>query len=260
MARSARQQQANGLWHRADLMDMASDVLILGATLALAYAALLWAVRLPFFPLREVVLASRPAQVSVEQIEYAARRVVIGNFFTVDLDAVRQAFEKLPWVRRAQVRRQWPHGIELAIEEHEAAAVWEGRGGDPRLVNTYGEVFSGAANRGLPRLAGPEGTAAEVLGRFREFAAALVQVQRRPAAVALSSRLAWQLTLDDGLVIELGRDQSKAPAAQRLDRFVATYRDLTDRLPGPPAVADLRYPNGFTVRLRGEIPETKSKR
>ncbi len=260
MKRSARQQQGNGLWQRPELMDMASDVLILGATLALAYAALLWAVRLPFFPLREVVLVTRPGQVSAEQLEYAARRAVAGNFFTVDLDAARQAFERLPWVRRAQVRRQWPHGIELAIEEHEAAAVWQGRGVDTRLVNTYGEVFSGTSSRGLPRLSGPEGTAAEVLGRLREFTEALAPVQRRPEAVALSSRLAWQLRLDDGLVVELGRDQSKSPAAQRLQRFVAAYREVIAGLPAAAQVVDLRYPSGFTVRLQGELPESKSKR
>lgn len=260
MARIGRQQQGAGLWHRPELMDMAADVMIMGATLALAYAAVLWAVRLPFFPLREVVVVARPSQLSVEQIEYTARRSVSGNFFTVDLDATRQAFEKLPWVRRAQVRRQWPHGIELAIEEHEAAAVWEGSGSEGRLVNTYGEVFAGATNRGLPRLSGPEGTAAEVLGRFREFAAALATVERRPEVVALSSRLAWQLRLDDGLIVELGRDQSKAPAGQRLLRFVAVHREVMNRLPAAAKVVDLRYPNGFTVRLAGELPESKSKR
>lgn len=239
---------------------MAADVLILGATLALTYAAVLWAVRLPFFPLREVVVVTPPGHVSTEQLEYTARRSVTGNFFTVDIDAARQAFERLPWVRRAMVRRQWPHGIELAIEEHAAAAVWEARGGERRLVNTHGEVFAGTTDRVLPRLSGPEGTAAEVLGRLREFTQALAPLRRRPETVSLSSRLAWQIGLDDGVVLELGRDQSKAPASQRLLRFVATHREVIERIPVDVKVVDLRYPNGFAVRLAAELPENKSNR
>lgn len=259
MARATRIQEGNGLWNRPELMHMVADVLVLAATLALLYAGLLAAVRLPFFPLREVVLVTPPGQATVQQIEYAARSAVTGNFFTVDLDAARQAFEKLPWVRRAQVRRQWPHGIELAIEEHEAAALWQAGRGEARLVNTHGEVFAAAGSADLPRLTGPEGSAGEVLGRFREFAAALAPAQRRPESVVLSSRLAWQLKLDDGVVVELGRDQPKSPAAERLKRFVAVYRDALERLPEAAAVVDLRYPNGFTVRTRAGRPESKSK-
>lgn len=238
---------------------MASDVLILGATLALAYAAVLWAVRLPFFPLREVVLASAPGQVTAEQLEYAARRGVVGNFFTVDLEAAKRAFERLPWVRRAQVRRQWPHGIELVLEEHEAAAQWQSDDGETGLVNTYGEVFSASANRALPRLSGPHGSAGEMLGHFQEFSQALAPMGRRPQAIVLSSRLAWRATLDDGLVIELGRDQSQSPAVSRLARFASVQGKAFQQLPAAVAVVDLRYPNGFSVRTRAAGPESMSK-
>jgi cell division protein FtsQ len=70
--------------------------------------------------------------VTPTQIEYAARSAVAGNFFTVNLDAVRAAFEKLPWVRKAEVRRRWPDGLELAIEEHVAAARWKQADAPPR--------------------------------------------------------------------------------------------------------------------------------
>jgi cell division protein FtsQ len=33
-----------------------------------------------------------------------------GNFFTLDLNTARQAFESVPWVRHASVRREWPNG------------------------------------------------------------------------------------------------------------------------------------------------------
>ena len=42
---------------------------------------------------------------------------------TVSLDQARQVFETMPWVRKASVRRDWPNGIVVAIEEHQAESV-----------------------------------------------------------------------------------------------------------------------------------------
>jgi cell division protein FtsQ len=69
--------------------------------------------------------------------------------------------------------------------------------------------------------------------------------------VHLSAREAWQVRLDDGVVLELGRDQPKHPLAERLDRYVGNYAAakaaVTGRLPTIGTV-DLRYPNGFALR------------
>ena len=43
---------------------------------------------------------------------------------------------------------------------------------------------------------------------------------RKLVDLALSAREAWQLKLDDGIVIMLRRDQEKAPIGERLERFV----------------------------------------
>jgi len=40
------------------------------------------------------------------------------QFFTADLDAVRAAFESVPWVRKAMVRREWPNKLIVTVEEH----------------------------------------------------------------------------------------------------------------------------------------------
>ena len=98
----------------------------------------------------------------------------------------------------------------------------------------------------LPRLSGPEGSAAELLARHAEFNDVLAGIGRRVEAVALSPRRAWQLRLDDGATIELGRDQERHPLTLRLARFVAHYENVRARL-GTVRVADMRYPNGFVI-------------
>jgi cell division protein FtsQ len=237
-----------GLWHRPALLNVISDMLLLGAAAVLGYALVVWVAHRPTFQLREVVVLTPPAQVSTEQLEYAARSAVTGNFFTVDLDQVRDAFEKLPWVRRAQVRRHWPDALELRLEEHQAVAYWTVTGtGDTRLVNRQGEVFVAASNARMPVFSGPEGYAPYLLAEYGRFAEALAPLGHDLVAVGLSAREAWQLTLEDGLVIRLGRDHKDAPAEARLARFVSAYPKALAQRPLQVAIADLRYPNGFAL-------------
>ncbi len=242
---------AEGFWDRPALMNLVSDLLLLFGALALAYAAVLEAVRLPFFPLQQVFVITAPEQVTTTQIEYAARNSLAGNFFTVNLDSVRTSFEKLPWVRKASVRRHWPDGIDVAIEEHVAVARWQNSAGEARLVNNHGEIFAASltgAQNALPLFGGPEGSAPQVLARYYEFKEALAPLSRTPRMVAISAREAWQLRLDDGLVLDLGRDQPKHPLNERLQRFVDSYASAKARVMTTIAVIDMRYPNGFAMR------------
>jgi cell division protein FtsQ len=238
-----------GLWHQPALMNLLADVLIVLAIAGLAWAGLTALQRLPIFPLRSVVLTDMPRQVPVEQVEHVARRAVGGNFFTVDLDAAQTAFEQLPWVRKVVVSRQWPDSLSVTLEEHQAVARWRQMGGEQGLVNSQGEVFSAERPEGVPTLpqwSGPEGSAPEILKRYGEFGGVLARAGRRIDTVTLSSRRAWLLKLDDGVAVELGRDQSEYPLVERLDRFATYYAKLRQRV-GTIRVADMRYPNGFVL-------------
>lgn len=249
-SRPAKQAKpaGDGFWHQPTLLNLVADVLIIAASVAFAWAAVIALQRLPFYPLREVQILGELSQVQRGQLEGATRGVVQGNFFTVNIDATRAAFEKLPWVRRAEVRRQWPDSLELRIEEHVPVARWRGISGEPRLVNSYGEVFAGSVDLPLPLFSGPEGSAAEILARYQEFEVALARVGLHPKVVALSAREAWQVRLDNGLLLDLGRDQAKLPLSDRLARFTEHYPNAIKRSSIQVVAVDMRYPNGFTLR------------
>jgi cell division protein FtsQ len=118
------------------------------------------------------------------------------------------------------------------------------------LVNNEGEVFAAASEKVLPMFAGPEGSAPEVLARYREFEQALAKVGRRPETLVLSRREAWQVKLDDGLLVELGRDEAKHPLSERMARFAAFYRQAVERTQvAAGGIVDMRYPNGFALRV-----------
>lgn len=256
--KKTRKTTPDGFWEQPALMNLTADTLIVAASLGLAWAAMMAVQRLPFFPLHELVVSTPLVQVQRVQIEQTSRSAVKGNFFTVDLDSARAEFEKLPWVRHAEVRRQWPDGLVLNIEEHKAVAQWRQADGELQLVNSYGEVFSGESSEALPVFAGPEGSAPQVLARFKEVGAALTPISLRPVSIALTARQSWQVRLDNGDVLELGRDDAaKNPLGERLARFAQYYREAASRSQISVAVFDMRYPSGFTLRpLRSDKGNT----
>ena len=252
---------SDGFWQRPTMMNLVADGLFVTGGFLLIWSAVIYLQQLPAFSLRHVVVVSTTPQVSRQQIEYVAKTAITGNFFTVDLAATRAAYQALPWVRKAEVRRIWPDVLELTIEQHQAVAHWTPHEDEPRLVNSYGEVFVASLDAAdesiqLPIFDGPEGSAPRLLERFNEFKSGLVTIARVPTAVWLSPRDAWRLTLDDGVRLELGRDQVKHPVTERLARFVASYPIARARMNATPQaplqVVDMRYPNGFALRAGGK--------
>jgi len=72
--------------------------------------------------------------------------------------------------------------------------------------------------------------------------------------LALTPRRAWQITTNNGIVIELGRVDMQ----QRLEKFASVYNSTIVGLNKKISYADLRYPNGFAVRKPTEsinVPE-----
>ena len=214
------------------------------ALLAACFGALYWLLMPQRFPVNAVEIKGPLKNTTRAEIEVALPRAA-GNFFAVDLAEVRAAVERLPWVRHVAVRRVWPGRLEVAVEEHVALARW-GTGDEmSALVNLQGEKFYAKTRETLPSFVAPAGTAAEVARRYRRFSEIVAPLGTRVERVVLSARHAWQLRLANGVHVMLGRDGDMAEA--RLRKFVEAY---------PAASAgkkyeyvDLRYPNGFALRL-----------
>ena len=240
------------MWDRPDILNRLASALYGVAVVLALFAAGAALVHLPLFPLREVRIVAAPVHVTAEQVEAIVKRDLRGNFFTVDLAAARAAFEKVPWVRRAQVRRFWPDRLDVRFEEHVAYARW----GSSGLVNTHGEVFEGSYDGRLPVFAGPESSAKEIAIQYEYFRRALAAIGQEPAEVRVSRRRAWQVRLASGLTLELGREHIEA----RLARFIANYERTLANLERPLVHVDLRYSNGFAVRIPELRPDKTPRR
>lgn len=211
---------------------------VLAAGVWLAHAAAPWFNR-PVQALRvDGVLAHlQPAQIA------AAAAVTPGApLFSVELDGVRDRVEALPWVARARVARVWPDRIAVRVWEREPVARW----GETGLVDTQGQPFTPIAADlpdGLPRLAGPDARAGEVLAAYDRLSAVLRGSDFAPAGLRLDARGAWTLVASDGIELRLGEDDPISKTGLILG---AVSRTLAGKL-GEVAYIDLRYPNGFAV-------------
>ena len=230
------------MWDDETLLHRMTRVAIWGVAGLLLWAALVMASRMSMFDLHEIDILGAQ-HVTMNQAQLVIRQHVSGNFFSVDLAAVRTLFIKLPWVRDASVRRRWPDGLAVTLEEHQPLTRWN----DDALLNSNGEIFKAASNLNLPRLSGPTGSEPEVLQMWRDFSRIVAPIHHVPVSVTLNDRRSWSLLLDNGIAIKLGRDQ----VAWRLARWVSLYPAMLAQLNAPVTAVDLRYPQGFAVRLLG---------
>jgi cell division protein FtsQ len=160
------------------------------------------------------------------------------------LDEVRAAARRVPWVRDATVRRSFPDTVEIRFIAHQALARWN----EAQLVSPQGELFTAEEPTALPRFRGPDGAAAEMAREYPRLAATLAPVGSAIAELRLTARGAWQVALESGLVLELGRGE----VVERAERFATAWPQLVAQ--GTQSRhADLRYPNGFALRMTTAI-------
>jgi cell division protein FtsQ len=254
------------MWHDVRALNATTNTLLGLLALSVLASAVWWVAQRPMFTLKviriEGVEGSELRRVNPLTVRSAAVPRIKGNFFTANLDSVRLAFESVPWVRKAAVRREWPNQLTVTIEEHQPLGIW---GEDGKLLSVKGDVFTAnlaeAEEDGeLPEFAGPEGSEKEVLARFRELQSWFAPVKLAPESVQLSGRYAWTVRMNNGMTVELGREQTRTTLKDRVDRLVGIYPQLMARLQDGIDSVDMRYPNGLALKADGLVFKRDSKK
>ncbi|RMX04054.1 FtsQ-type POTRA domain-containing protein [Corticibacter populi] len=242
------------------LMNATASVVFTGVFLLLCAAAVGWALRNPAFAIARVEVFGNPQHSNALALRANVLPQLQGNLFTLNLAAARQAFEQMPWVRSATLRRAFPNTLQVQLEEHQPVALWEDETGSA-MVNSFGEVFE--ANRGevehenLPRLAGPQEQSAQVLAMYRDLLPQFAGLPVHPAALYLTPRGNWQMYLSNGAQLELGAGEP-VEVGQRLAHFLQSLPEALaplGRSMNGLEYADLRHGNGYAMRLRGVVTD-----
>ncbi|MSR00561.1 MAG: FtsQ-type POTRA domain-containing protein [Gammaproteobacteria bacterium] len=197
-------------------------------------------------PITNVAIQGRFQRVSPLEIEKIVRtKLHNAGLVSVQLDDVKAAVKTLPWVDTVTVARVWPRGIEVGITEQVAFARWGARG----LLNSRGTLFikeSEFIPPELPQLSGPSGAAEVVAQRYTAMQGRLIEGGLRLVALRLNERGSWEIDLDSGVSVRLGRRQVE----ERFARFVAAALKVVIERGTDVAYVDMRYTNGFAVGWR----------
>ncbi|TXI74589.1 MAG: FtsQ-type POTRA domain-containing protein [Limnohabitans sp.] len=234
---------------------VASLMLTLFVLVCLA-SGLWWVLRHPSFALQLITVEGEVSRNNALTLKTNVVPQLNGNFFTLELERARQAFEAVPWVRSAVVHREFPNRLRVRLQEQHPVALW-GEEGSSTLVNEQGQVFE--ANLGeveadaLPRLKGPVSQSQQVLAMYQTLRPVLQGADMDMDELELSPRGSWKVVTSQGVTIELGRGQPQALTALLQD-FLRTLPQITSRYGRTPkslAAADLRHKDGYALRLQG---------
>ncbi|WP_428848411.1 cell division protein FtsQ/DivIB [Shewanella electrodiphila] len=192
-------------------------------------------------PIDAVAIKGERIYTSDAEIQAALQALMERSFFSADVGEVQQALEALPWVYHASVRREWPAKLKVTLQEQHVVAHWNG----DDWLNVNGEVFAAESHSSintLPVLSGPEEMSSEVLTSYQQLSDLLSINGFKLASLSLSPRHAWHARLDNGILLELGREDKMS----RIQRFINVYPEIT-RNQKPIATIDLRYDTGVAV-------------
>lgn len=169
-------------------------------------------------PVNSIVITGEMPYTQREEVLSAMNNIDLGNFFQVNVNDIQTQVSALPWVYSVAVRKQWPNEVKIYVVDQTPVALWNG----DFLLNQFGKAFQAekkALTQVLPEFFGPEGSELLALENFTNLNDLLEYRNLRIDELILSERFSWQLTLNNGVRLNLGREER----VKRVQRFMDVY-------------------------------------
>jgi cell division protein FtsQ len=238
------------------LMNMAAALLLAVFVLLMVGGTAWWLLRHPVFAIQAITVQGEVTRNNAITLRANVVPQLQGNFFTIDLNKTKEAFEAVPWVRGAVVHRDFPNRLRTVLVEHEPMALWGDESAN-KMVNQQSRVFEANVEDvdidKLPRLKGPDAQSQTVVQMYRHLLPLFEAIDMGIEQLELTPRGSWRVLTDRGALLELGRGSEAEIMAQlqlffkTLSQVAARYGRTTTDLAG----ADLRHKDGYALRLRG---------
>jgi len=245
-ANQEREYQARrlGKFGRAAMMACASILSFVAVSLLVADHLY----RPDTFKIDRLKITGQLRYVDPGTIESAVLDKVSGNFFSLDLTSIKADAEKLAWVERVDVRREWPGTLVLSVQEHRPAMRW----GKDKWVSTTGVVIElpeSIAADGAVELNGNVSQAKRILLQATRWKKELMDQGLQLRGVALSESEAWTLKLYyQGYNAEFDLLLGHEKVNERLRRFELLFNRQFKFSDRPLERVDARYPDGLAIQ------------
>lgn len=206
--------------------------------------------------LSSLVIKGDVAHNDISSIRNKMNSTLKGNFYNIELLKTKQAFESIPWINQAVVKRVYPDRIEVKLSEFKPVAIWGSRD-DLKLIDDQGVAFEADAEEAeydqMPQLIGPDGQGKVILEMYKHLATAFLPLQNKLNVLELNARGSWMATLEGGARIELGRG-SVVSVIERANKFANSAEQMLIKLNKKIIdieYIDLRHTDGYAMRLHG---------
>ena len=196
--------------------------------------------------IKTIEIQSALNKVSKSDIRTIAENYMHDGFFTVDLGSFEDQLNNIPWVYRANIKRQWPSKLVIVINEQQPYFRW----GEHHLINKYAEVFyveNTQQYASLPLLQGVKGRERYLIDLYYKYSARFQQVGSDIMKLKEDARYDKKITLVDGISINIGREKID----KQIERCLYSFAMFTKAEREAIASIDLRHSNGFAIRWNG---------
>jgi cell division protein FtsQ len=238
------------------LMQWTSICLFVLALVLCVASSITWLLRHPVFSIQSITVRGNVTHSNPVMLRANVVPQLTGNFFTLNLTQARHAFEQIPWIRNALVRREFPNRLSVTVYEYQPVAQWGGEG-DGKFLSLEGDIFEVNADEvdseTLPTLKGPESQAKIVLEMFKFLKPQMEKMDMGLDKLELSQRGSWSAQLESGATLELGHG-TQQEIGDRLQLFFKTLTQVTSRYGRTSSSllsADLRYESAYALKLKG---------
>ncbi|AHE66148.1 cell division protein FtsQ/DivIB [Legionella oakridgensis] len=196
------------------------------------------------FPINTVKIVATYQHITRKQLEEVLTKYLNASFFSLPVKQLHTDLSTLAWTKQVSVVRIWPDTLKITLTEKTPVAIWN----DSFLTND-GELFQHEFDQNsveLPRLSGPENQQRDVLQIYQKLSKILSKYGLRATSLQLSNNQAWELSLENGVQLRLG----KRDMERRLQRFCSAYPALFADKPEQLSSVDLRYARGMAVQWK----------
>lgn len=196
------------------------------------------------FPISTVKIAATYEHISRQQLETLLSSYLHASFFVLPIKKLSRDLQSLDWADSVEIKRIWPNTLKITLVEKTPAAIWNNQ-----LITDDG-AYLGHDNKldnlSLPKLTGPDNQQLDVLQNYQKLSKLLATTDLRIASLHLRKNQAWDLTLTNGIKLQLG----KRDLEQRLKRFCSAYPAIFADKYEQLFNVDLRYARGMAVQWK----------
>lgn len=228
------------------------------AMTAIFYAPWLqWLEKLDEKPLVVQAIKGNPVFTQKEDIDEVLHKMGgLKGYFGQNVHQISEQIQQLPWIEKVIARKKWPNQLFLWVTDYLPVAKWN----ENYYLSKDGVIFSLPTTKlsavNLPQLSGMTENIPQIMKTWQQMFSILKAQDLTLSALHLADRGSWTATLNNGIVLKLGRSDWQ----QKLSHLVLIYPTI--EVPAHQSIAyiDLRYPTGAAVKFVAQETRQKEKR